>query len=214
VPTITTLEPERRGGRVRLEVDGRALGTLPDSLVLQRGLRRGQTIDEGALEALIRDGAHADALEAALNCLSYRPRSRKELERHLRRKSHPEDAIRRAANRCEELGYLDDEAFARAFVRDRIRLRPRGRYRLRSELLERGIAPDQADAAITSAFQEIGTSESELLRGIAEVRASRLNRAEPVMARRRLSAWLLRRGFARADVRRVVDDLLPEPDRD
>ncbi|MEJ2482775.1 MAG: regulatory protein RecX [Gemmatimonadota bacterium] len=214
MPTITTLESERRGARVRLEVDGREFGTLPAALVAQRGLRLGQVLGEGELEAVRRDGAAADALEAALNCLSYRPRSRKELERHLRRKSHPDDAIRRAANRCQELGYLDDEAFARSFVRDRIRLRPRGRYRLRSELMERGIPSDLADAAITSALHEIGTSESELLRGIAEVRASRLNRAEPLVARRRLSAWLLRRGFARGDVRRVVDDLLPEPDRD
>jgi regulatory protein len=214
VPRITTLEPERRDGRIRLAVDGRELGTLPASFVLQRGLRKGESLDEAELEALLREGAGALAMEAALHCLAHRPRSRVELERHLRRKSHPPDAILYAINRCQELGYLDDEAFARAFVRDRIRLRPRGRYRLRSELRERGLAPDIADAAIEAAFQETGVSERELLRSIAEARAFRLRQAEPASARRRLSSWLLRRGFARSDVRRVVEDLLPESDPD
>ncbi|MCL7961547.1 MAG: recombination regulator RecX [marine benthic group bacterium] len=212
MPTITTLDPERREGRIRLAVDGREIGTLPASFVLQRGLRTGQPLDEAELEALLRDGAGALAMEAALHCLAYRPRSRMELERHLRRKSHPPDAILHAISRCQKLGYLDDEAFARAFVRDRIRLRPRGRFRLRSELRERGIAPDVADASIEAAFEETGVSEQELLRGIAEARAFRLRQAEPASARRRLSSWLLRRGFSRSDVRRVVEDLLPESD--
>ena len=214
MPTITALDPERRESRIRLAVDGSDLGTLPASLVLQRGIRTGQSLDEGDLEALLRDGAGADALEAALHCLAYRPRSRMELERHLRRKSHTADAILHAVTRCQKLGYLDDDAFALAFVRDRIRLRPRGRFRLRSELRERGIPPEQADRAIDLAFQDAGISEQELLRGVAEARAFRLKQADPAIARRRLSSWLLRRGFAPVDVRQVVDDLLPESDPD
>lgn len=214
MPTITALDPERRESRIRLAVDGSDLGTLPASLVLQRGIRTGQSLDEGDVEALLRDGAGADALEAALHCLAYRPRSRMELERHLRRKSHTADAILHAVTRCQKLGYLDDDAFALAFVRDRIRLRPRGRFRLRSELRERGIPPDQADRAIDLAFQDAGISEQELLRSVAEARAFRLKQADPSIARRRLFSWLLRRGFAPADVRQVVDDLLPESDPD
>ena len=214
MPTITALDPERRESRIRLAVDGSDLGTLPASLVLQRGIPTGQSLDEGDVEALLRDGAGADALEAALHCLAYRPRSRMELERHLRRKSHTADAILHAVTRCQKLGYLDDDAFALAFVRDRIRLRPRGRFRLRSELRERGIPPDQADRAIDLAFQDAGISEQELLRGVAEARAFRLKQADPAIARRRLSSWLLRRGFAPVDVRQVVDDLLPESDPD
>jgi regulatory protein len=215
VSTITGLVPDRRGGRTRLEVDGEERASLPDSVVVARRLRKGQSVDANELAAILREAAFAAALEAALHSLSYRARSRVELVRHLRRKSHEAEAIAFAVTRCEKLGYLDDLSFARSFVRDRVRLKPRGRYGLRNELMAKGVSAEVADAAIEEVLREEGTSEPELLRRVAEGRVRALAPAGPDTARRRLTAWLLRRGFAREDVRKVVNDLLPgeDPDR-
>ena len=215
MPTITGLTPDRRGGRTRLEVDGEERAALPDSVVVARGLRTGQSVDASELAGILREAASATALEAALHFLSYRARSRLEVVRHLRRKSYEAEAIEFAVARCEALGYLDDLAFARSFVRDRVRLKPRGRYRLRRELMAKGVETEVANVAIEEVLREEGTSEPELLRRVAEVRLRALAAAGPDTARRRLSSWLLRRGFAGDDVRKVVDELLPceDPDR-
>ena len=213
MPRITRLAASRRTGRVLLELDGEPWGSLPDSVVLSNSLREGRDLDEVELEALGTDAARAEALASALHCLAYRPRSRTELLRHLRRKGHAEEPAGAAIRRCEELGYIDDRAFARSFVRDRIRLRPAGRRRLRSELGARGVGVEDAEAAIEEALREFGVTEQDLLRQSATRRAGALESAERPGARRRLSGYLLRRGFAGADVRSIVDELLPESDR-
>ena len=214
MPTITRLEPDRRRGRTRLEVDGVERGALPDAVVASRRLRQGLPVDESELAQILREAAFAEALESALHCLAYRARSRMELVRHLRGKSHTEEAIEFAATRCEKLGYLDDLSFSRSFVRDRVRLRPRGRFRLRQELMAKGVSAEVAEAAISEVLAEQGTSEREMLRRVAAGRARVLESTGTDTARRRLTSWLLRRGFARDAIRDVVNELVPEDDTD
>lgn len=213
MPRITRLAASRRSGRVVLELGGEEWGSVPDSIVLSHSLHEGQQLDEAELEALGAEVALAEALNAALSCLAYRPRSRTELLRHLRRKGHAEETACTAISRCEELGYIDDRAFALSFVRDRIRFRPSGRRRLRSELGARGVGAEDTEAALDEAFREFGISERDLLRQSATRRARALQSAERSAARRRLSGYLLRRGFAGAEVRSIVDELLPESER-
>ena len=80
----------------------------------------------------------AEAMERAVHYLSYRPRTCREVRRYLGKhglSGHADPAI----DRCIELGYLNDEAYARAFVRERVRLKPRGRPRF--FLTTQGIGP-------------------------------------------------------------------------
>jgi len=146
-------------------------------------------------------------METALRHLSVRPRSRAELERHLRRRGVPPERIPPVLARCAELGYLDDRAFATAMVRDRIRLRPRGLARLRAELREKGVEAGDAEAGIRGAFEEAGVTEADLLERAAEQRWRTLGGFPPAIRRRRLTAYLVRRGFPRVDIRRVVGGL-------
>ncbi|MFQ5747552.1 MAG: regulatory protein RecX [Gemmatimonadota bacterium] len=155
-------------------------------------------------------------LELALRHLAVRTRSRAELERHLRRRGVPPESIPSVVEHCAELGYVDDRAFAAAFVRDRIRLRPRGIARLRSELRAKGVDAEDAEAGIRMAFEELGVTEGSLLEAAAAGRWRALRALAPPVRRRRLAAYLLRRGFPPPDVRRVVaglsrDEAAPRP---
>lgn len=157
-------------------------------------------------------------MDKALELLSFRARSESELEQRLRREDHAPAAIAATLLRCRELGYLDDRAFALSHVRDRLRLNPRGRRALRSELYRKGVDRDVAEEAIEEAFAESGRSERELARELAEKRVGSLDRLELAAARRRLSAYLARRGFPGTIVRDVVRETLtgarpsPRPD--
>ncbi len=152
----------------------------------------------------------ASALEAAFRLLAYRPRSRIELERRLRRSSHLPEAVEAALTRCGELGYLDDHSFALSFVRDRLKLSPRGRRVLLAELRQKGVAQAEAAAAIEEAFAEMEVGETEFAHQVAEKRArSLVGLAQPV-ARRRLTAYLARRGFPPAIIREAVHRALAD----
>ncbi len=167
-----------------------------------------------ALEALEAAANQAEALEAALRLLNYRARSRAELQRRLRRSGHAPPAIEAAVARCDELGYLDDEAFAIAYVRDRLKFRPRGRRVLVAELREKGISQTTAVAAIDEVFGQAEVSEGELADQVARKRVQSLASLEPEVARRRLTAFLARRGFSSATIRDAVARALTESTRD
>ena len=213
MPEVTALEPApgRLGGFV-LEVDEAVRFRVSGDLCQRWGLQLGNRLSTAELESLAQEAGDAEAMERAVHYLSYRPRTCREVRRYLGKhglSGHADPAI----DRCIELGYLNDEAYARAFVRERVRLKPRGRPRLVSELLGRGVDRDIAERAVETTLVEEGVSESTLLRELARRRVRSLRSLDPPAARRRLSAFLGRRGFRTGAIREVVLELIPdEPD--
>ncbi|MEJ2311916.1 MAG: regulatory protein RecX [Gemmatimonadales bacterium] len=151
---------------------------------------------------------YEEAWDAALSYLSYRARSRRELERHLRRKGYPSSLADRVLDRCEELALLDDLSFATGFVRDRIKLRPRGVRRLEAELVGKGVSRDDARQGIRAAFEEEEVTERDLLEVTARRRWRSLARLDARTARRRLYAHLVRSGFPPDEVQRAVAQIV------
>ena len=101
--------------------------------------RRRETPAEGrARRAAVDDPAAV--LDAAARFLEVRPRSIDEVRRRLREAGYRADLVDGAIERLAELGMLDDEAFARAWVESRDRARPRSERALRSELRRKGVA--------------------------------------------------------------------------
>lgn len=211
MPTVTRLEEVgSRGDRVRVHLDGEPLCRVGADVVRRLELAVGVELPEERVRELLREGRAREALDRAFGYLSHRARSRFEVERHLRSKGFERPAVEAALRRCEELGYLDDRDFAAGWVRDRIRLKPRGRFRLRMELKEKGVSEADADAAIDRAFREEGVDERQLLERAARKRWEARRSDDPRTVKRRLAGYLKRRGFRSADVWDVVHRLLDE----
>ena len=86
--------------------------------------------------------------ETALRLLSTRARSRHEIEENLRGKELPGEAINHVMDRFEEVGLIDDEAFAQAWVESRNRSKGYASARLAQELRRKGIADEHIAAAL------------------------------------------------------------------
>ncbi|HSH44921.1 MAG TPA: RecX family transcriptional regulator, partial [Longimicrobiales bacterium] len=117
----------------------------------------------------------------------------------------------------DERGYLDDDAFAQAFVRDRLRLRPRGRLGLIRELRRKGVDEDVAERAVGDVMAEEDVDERTLAAEAAEawarknrrvLRRAGRSREDRLRANRRLYGHLARRGFAPDAVRAAIDGVL------
>jgi regulatory protein len=102
-------------------------------------------------------------------------------------------------------GWIDDARFARAWVRDRLALRPSGRRRLRAELMVRGVPAQVADDAITATLPE--GAEDALALVQAKARFRRMGALSPPVAHRRLVGWLRRRGFGADAIARALRGL-------
>ncbi|MDH3734453.1 MAG: recombination regulator RecX [Gemmatimonadota bacterium] len=196
---------KRRSGWVEIELDGASSVLLPRDRLFAHALREGEEIAERRLEELREAAERAEAMRIALSYLSARPRSRQEVARKLREKEVGGAVGETTLVRCEELGYLDDVAFAAAFARDRIRLRPCGVRRLQSDLRGKGVLEGDALAGIEQAMRDEKVTEPELLERVAERRARSLRAVDPEVANRRLFAFLTRRGFDATEVRRWIE---------
>ena len=86
----------------------------------------------------------SQALDAALNYLSYRQRTEYEVRRKLIDRGFGEEIIEGAMKRLEAVGLVDDDAFIAAYVRDRVAHRPMGVRRMAQELYAKGISRDAA----------------------------------------------------------------------
>ncbi len=83
-----------------------------------------------------------EVLDAAARYLEARPRSQAEVQAKLLRLGYRPELVEGVIARLLDLGYLDDEAFARAWVESRDRASPRGEHALRTELGRKGVARD------------------------------------------------------------------------
>jgi len=136
-------------------------------------------------------------LEAAARFLEARQRSVAEVRRRLRSAGYRADLVDGAIERLLELGILDDEAFARAWVESRDRARPRGERAIREELRVKGIDRSTIDTVLDERREGDGAepdrdAAERLLernrRSLARVADSRQRRA-------RAYALLARNGF-------------------
>ncbi len=218
-PLITRVQPlGQRGLRVLIHLDAGEPFELMLEALEQSRLGVGDALPANTRHHLLDADANVRVRHAAFNLLSYRARTHSELRRRLRQKGFHPARIDACLDLMEERGFLDDEAVAAAFVRDRLRHRPRGKARLSAELRAKGVAPDMADRAIEQVFDDEDVTDHELAREVAEGWVGRHNAAalaalaqethspERDKARRRLHGYLARRGF-RGEAQRHANEV-------
>jgi regulatory protein len=206
-PRITAIDPDpRRLEAVRVEIDGVRFGAVPRELVSAEGLRVGLELDAALQDRL---GAAAD-LEAAyrtvLRALEVRSYARADLARRLQRKGHPRAAVEAAFERAAELGLLDDKAFARNYVETRA-ARGRGPSRLTRDLLSMGVERSFIDRALAAQWPA-GSDRTAVPLALAQKRAAQLGALPRQTKRRRVVAYLARRGFSGRDISELVDKVV------
>ena len=115
-------------------------------MTVPAGRRRPTLAERRAERAEVEDPAQV--LEAGARFLEARHRSVAEVRRRLTRLGYRADLVTEAIERLGELGYLDDDAFARAWVESRDRAKPRGEHALRRELAQKGVDRSLVDAVL------------------------------------------------------------------
>ena len=197
---ITSIEVQKRNPRrANVYVDGEfALGL---ALIEAAKLAKGQHLTDDDIKRLQQLDDAERAHEFALNFLSYRPRSEDEVRRRLAKKGFPEHAIEDAVERLLRARLLDDKAFAAYWVENRSRFKPRGPFALRQELRQKGVPDAVVDAVVAE------QDEDENAYRAALQRIERWKRMEPEERRRKLTAYLQRRGFGYDSIRQAWERL-------
>jgi regulatory protein len=207
---ITALKVQKKNtDRVNVYLDGHFAFGL--SAILAASLKLGEFLSEAEVESL-RDRDDAEvAYNRALDYLSYRPRSKSEVSTYLKRRGLPDRLIEAVVERLARAGLLDDEAFARFWVENRERFRPRGVRALRYELRSKGISDEIADRILATVDPSASAYEA------AAKKAHQLSHLDQQTFHQKLVGYLARRGFdyevAREVAQRSWRELREEDDR-
>lgn len=145
--------------------------------------------------------------EAAVEFLASRPRSLAEIRRHLHSKRYDDDAIDGAIDRLRAQRYVNDLDFAKYWVEQRSRFRPKGDRALVSELINKGVTRETIDAAFGEMPAE---SESDRARRAIVRQLMRWQSLEPAERKRKIHAFLAQRGFGYE----VIEEVIARPEAD
>jgi regulatory protein len=203
---ITRIKPQQRSSsRYSVFLDGAYSFSLDAKTVTALGLSPGMELSEADVKRILHDEQLRKAKEYATLLLSYRARTDHELRERLERREFPPDVITEAMDRLAELKLVDDTRYAHDFARDRVEIGKKGKWRIRGELIKRGVDRKEIDQALEQAPDELKAARELVTRY-----RPRYARLEPDVGRRRLYALLARRGFSVDTIREALS--LPEAD--
>jgi len=199
--TIESLKIEE-GGKKRVAVyfagERKPLRVEVDT-ALKGGLTVGRELTEDELSDIARLDMFYRTQNAALNLLSYRPRSESEVKSRLIRRGFTADQIDAVLLRLREQGFIDDAGFAGLWAENRREFSPRSRFLTRMELRRKGVANEVIEVAVA------GLDDSENAYRAGTAHARRLSIADKNIFRKRLGDYLRRRGFDFSVVNEAVE---------
>ncbi|MEU7849877.1 regulatory protein RecX [Micromonospora parva] len=170
--------------------------------------RRGRRGGSGEADAAESPAPPRDESEVAreicLRQLAVRPRTRAELAGALAKRGISEEVSAEVLDRYDEVGIIDDAAFARAWVSSRHAGRGLARRALANELRRKGVDGEVATEALGELDEE---TEADTARSLVE-RKLRTARGEPDAVFRRLVGMLARKGYPPGVAIRAVKDAL------
>lgn len=195
---IQDLKPSKhvQGRWLALMEDGSIL-RVGESEVLEFSLYKGKELEQEEVQRLLERTRQSGLKEKALELLSRKPMSHKELEHKLQQWEAGEEEICLICQRMEELGVLDDRRYAAMVVRHYSR-KGYGPRKLRDELYRRGVPRQLWDEAMEETQESapaIDTFLEKKLKGSTDPRD--LKRASDALARRGYSWSEISEGLRR-----------------
>lgn len=201
---ITALKAQKKNpNRISVYLDGEYAFGL--ARIVAAWLHIGQQLSEAEIERLKQQDTLEVAYLKALHFLSYRPRSEVEVLRKLNEHGYSEAVVEATIQRLKDNRYLGDEQFAQTWVENRSTFKPRSKRMLAMELRQKGVGEDVIEQALA------GTEdESSLAYQSAVKYARRLAGADWETFRKRLGAYLMRRGFSYGTIAPVLRQVWDE----
>lgn len=205
---ITKIENQKkRENRVSIFLDDNFFCGIPKELLLKLDLFEGKEVDEEEMLRVIEEKEIAEAKQKVLNLFNRRMYSEQEITDKLKKKGYEEGVITTVVQNLKDNSLIDDYAFAKAFIHDRLCLNPKGSFQIAYELKQKGISQE----TINKVFSEEKVVEGDFDRAfeIAKRRLETLKKInDKVKIKRRLYNFLLRRGFSYEIIRGTLEQLL------
>ena len=190
-------------GRFHILVDGALVATLAIDAIERLQLAVGRSV-AGLHDRIATENAHLKVYDRAVNMLAVRARSSSDLAAALRKKGEDAAHVEQVIQRLQQHGLLNDATFAQSFVRAKVLGASQSRRRVQQGLAKKGVAREVSDAAIAMVLQDEAVDQVALAELAARKKMRTLAALDPIVRKRRLYAFLARRGFDADHIRRAM----------
>ncbi|MDT8860972.1 recombination regulator RecX [Alkalihalobacillus sp. MEB130] len=168
--------------------------SVDEDLLIKHRLTKGLEINEETLIQLIDEDEKKKAYHLAINYLSYRIRSVQEMKQYLEKKEKEPRHIREVLDELLKQGLLNDEEFAKAFIRSKQLTLMKGPLKLKQELKQKGIADETIEAAIALFSEE--EQKKKVLTWLEKQQSRRSSKISSKAFKDKLSNQLLSKGYS------------------
>lgn len=200
---LTAAEP-RRKGLVQLFLDGEPGPKIDGEVFLLSRLKPGNELTEEELSQLVERSDARRAREKALYLLEHRSHSKRELMEKIARTAASREAAQAAADHMEEIGLIDDQAYAESYARELFLRRRFGARRVKQELARKGIDREIIQQVLAQ-YEEEEDGQERAGENIALVLSKRYPLwREDEKTRRRAVAALQRLGYSYQQIQSVM----------
>lgn len=195
---------KRKKDRFNIFVDGTFAFALDADVLIKHSLKLHQTLTADEISTILKDGEFAKWKNKTLEYLSRRPKSKKELTEYLKRKEAGEEIIHLVIADLEKKKLVNDYAFAEWFVEQRKTFRAKGISFIKSELRQKGIAPEIINEVVSQAI----TPRDEVSIALQFVRKKLKQKVfTPYEVKQKVSQWLSQRGYSWSIISEVLQAL-------
>lgn len=204
--TITDLRlEEEESSSCTIYMNDRPVATVDAEFTVKLGLRIGLEIEEAVIRKLIAADEVVRARDYALDLLSNQIYTKPQMIDALEKSGFCSHAVAKTTENLEQLGKIKDEKYAKNWVKNRRSTRPTSRTAMRRELIGHGVDRTTADCVLA----EINDAdETALALKLAVKQAGRYRMLSPHVVKRRLHAFLSRRGFDNETIGQVLRQIL------
>jgi len=195
---VTKISPAvKTEGRHNVFVDNKFSFSLDESQLVKIGLKKGDEISAEKLAELKNESDFGKNYIRAVDLISRRPRSEKEIRDYAFRKKWAKENIEKVIERLHDRGYLNDAKFAEMFVRSRATLRNYSARKMKMELRKKGITSEIIDQVLTASDD---FDENTALKNL--IQKKRKNYDD----KQKLIAYLARQGFSYDKIKAVLKE--------
>ena len=206
MPQITAIKVnKKRPDRRSIFIDDQFAFTVSEGIFFQHNLEEGGELSDKQIKELTTADEFDKAKQAAVNLLSYRPRSIKEVSKRLVHKGWNQGLADRVTGELVDKGYLIDEEFAAIFARDKTKNKCLGPVALKSELIKTGVAEKIIEQTIEAVYSKYPADE--LIQRLMKKRGIDLDVPLVKKEKQRFINLLKRKGFTWDQMESVVRNL-------
>lgn len=191
---------------VDIYIEDEYFATLNNTDVFNLKLIKGKDISFEDIREIKYKENYQICLSKAINYISYKPRTKKEVERKLKQDNFDDYVIENVINKLKEYNYIDDKKYIESFINNKLSSKPIGKYRIKQELIDKGI-----DRVIIE--EKISEYEIDDLHNIIMLIKKKIkdkNQINEIKYKRRLINFLLRRGFDLSSINKGIDLFLKD----